>query len=256
MRSMTGATSTGSGTAISSPAQLRLEQSPEVAPVFARELRRLELAGEAVDDLAREVELGLLHVGRLDRFGNLGLRVHVLGEEQCLENQCLVPRSHEAEALTTRTDETPERCGSRLPHRLEQQDIRSALRCGCVRDEEVRPIEIDRVDGVALHEAGDLDRPGVVLSLDRLQIGVLDDQELPFRDLVPADDLLLRHLAVVHRAPPLLLDGSSALSMEESEGHIRLPGSRFRRGREPDGDRYEAEAEGAVPGCAHVQAEL
>ena len=39
-------------------AHLRLEQRTQVAPVLARELRRLELAGEAVDDLAREVELG------------------------------------------------------------------------------------------------------------------------------------------------------------------------------------------------------
>ena len=40
MRSITGATSTGSGATISSPAHLRLEQRAQVAPVLARELRR------------------------------------------------------------------------------------------------------------------------------------------------------------------------------------------------------------------------
>ena len=81
------------------------------------------------------------------------------------------------------------------------------------------------------------------MTLDRLEIGILDDHELALRDLVAADDLVLRHLAVVRRAPALLLDGRRALAVEEPEGDVGLAGGRLRRGGEPHGDGDEAEAE-------------
>ena len=82
MRSMTGASSAGSGTAISSPRSFALEHRLQVAPVPALASARLELPGEAVDHLPRELELRVLDVGLADRLGDLRLGVHVLGEEE------------------------------------------------------------------------------------------------------------------------------------------------------------------------------
>ena len=80
-------------------------------------------------------------------------------------------------------------------------------------------------------------------ALDRLEVGVLDDDELALRDLEPADDLVLRDLAVVGRAPALLLDRRRALAVEEPERDVRLPRGGLRRRGEADGDRDETEAE-------------
>ena len=55
MRSMTGATSTGSGTAISSGLHL----GPSAVAPVACELVRLEVAGEALDHLTGERKLHL-----------------------------------------------------------------------------------------------------------------------------------------------------------------------------------------------------
>jgi hypothetical protein len=79
--------------------------------------------------------------------------------------------------------------------------------------------------------------------LERLEVGILDDEELAFRHLEPAHDLVLRHLAVVRRAPALLLDRRLALAVQQSEGDVGLTCGRLRRGSEPDGNRDEAEAE-------------
>ena len=62
MRSITGASSAGLRDGDLLAAHLRLEQRAQVAPVLAGELRGLEVAGEALDDLPRELELGLLHL--------------------------------------------------------------------------------------------------------------------------------------------------------------------------------------------------
>ena len=66
---------------------LRLEERLQITPVLACKLRRLEVACEAVDDLARQIELGLLHLRLLDRFRDLRRRVDVLGEEERLERE-------------------------------------------------------------------------------------------------------------------------------------------------------------------------
>ena len=81
------------------------------------------------------------------------------------------------------------------------------------------------------------------MALYRFEIGVLDDDELALGDLEAADDLVLRELAVVRRAPALLLDRCQALPVELPERDIRLARGRLRRGCKPDGDRHEAEAE-------------
>ena len=74
---------------------------------------------------------------------------------------------------------------------------------------------------------------------------------LALRDLPALDDLVGGELAVVHRAPALLLDRRQALAVQQPEGDVRLARSRLRRRREPDGDAHETEAQRSVPGDAH-----
>src|SRR5205823_8692910 len=113
--------------------------------------------------------------------------------------------------------------------------------------EEVGAVEVDRVDRIDGHEAGDVDRTRVARALDRLELRVLHDDELALRDLPAAHDLVLRHLAIVEGAPALLLDRRQALVVQHPEGHVRLPRSRLRRRREADGDVDESEADRSVP---------
>ena len=68
--------------------------------------------------------------------------------------------------------------------------------------------------------------------------------------------LVVVDLAVVLRAPALLPDGLQALAVQHPERHVRLPRGRLGRGREPDGDVHQSEAEGAVPGRAHARSSL
>src|SRR5205085_5848404 len=97
-------------------------------------------------------------------------------------------------------------------------------------------------------EARDLDRARGVALLDRLEVGVLDDHELALRDLPALHELVVRHLALVHRAPALLLDRRAALAVQRPEGDVRGTGLRRRRGRKADRDGDEADAESSVPG--------
>ena len=85
MRSTVGAGSaSGSGTTIGSPLS-GLEELAQVAPVAARELGRVEVGLQALDDLAREVELLRLQVVS-SIASSICLRVDVLGEVERLEH--------------------------------------------------------------------------------------------------------------------------------------------------------------------------
>src|SRR5581483_1469851 len=90
------------------PGELRLEHRLQLAPVLVLEVGGVPLADEALDHLAGKLELGLLHVGRLDRLLDLGLRAHVVGEEQGLER----------ERVALRSDETGSTSSSRTKRRI------------------------------------------------------------------------------------------------------------------------------------------
>src|SRR5439155_1277128 len=102
-----------------------------------------------------------------------------------------------------------------------------------------------------LDETRDRDRSRVICGLERLKVGILDEDELPFRHLPALDDLVVRDLTVVLRAPPLVLDRRPALPVEHPERHVRLPGSRLGSQGHPDGDVDQAEADGSVPDRSH-----
>src|SRR5262249_7691951 len=121
------------------------------------------------------------------------------------------------------------------------------------RNEVVGAIEVDRVDLVGPDEAGDLDRAGRVALLERLELLVLDRDELALADLPAAHELVARDLDVVDGAPALLLDRGQTGAVQHPELHVRLPGSGRGGRRQPDGDVDEAEADRSVPGCAHIQ---
>ena len=74
MRSTTGVSSaTGSGFCELHALELGLEHLAQVLAVLARQLRRVELADEAVDHLTRQVELRLLDGALAHRLLDLGL---------------------------------------------------------------------------------------------------------------------------------------------------------------------------------------
>src|SRR4029079_17264386 len=96
------------------------------------------------------------------------------------------------------------------------------------------PVHPHGVDLAERHEALDVDRARVVAALERLELGVLDDDELPLRELPPLDELVCRRLWVVCGAPALSLDRREVLAVQEAERDVRLAGGRLRRRREPD----------------------
>src|SRR5205085_10481379 len=85
------------------------------------------------------------------------------------------------------------------------------------------------------------------LERDRLGVGLLDDHELALRDPPALDERLGLDVALVERAPALVLDRRAALPMEGAEGDVGALG----RDRQPDRDADEAEADGAVPDRSH-----
>ena len=103
----------------------------------------------------------------------------------------------------------------------------------------MRSIQIG-IDVGERDEALDVDRARVVVALERLELGLLDDDELALRDLPALDELVVRDLAVVLGAPALLLDRGQALAVQQPERDVRLPRGRLGRGREPDGDARRA----------------
>ena len=148
-------------------------------------------------------------------------------------------------------------CGlARLLHRSQEQNIRP-LRSGLTgRRQVIGAVEEHGIDFLGVDEPRDLDRFRVVGLLDRLEVGVLDDHELALRDLPALHELVALDLAVVRRAPALLLDRREALTMQGAERHVGLPGGRFRRQGHSDRDVDQAEGDGAVPDGAHGASEL
>src|SRR5581483_10349707 len=114
-----------------------------------------------------------------------------------------------------------------------------------------RPVEVDRIHVAERHETLDLDRARGVVTLDRLQVRVLDDDELTLSDLPPLDDLLGGHLALVHGTPAAVLDRRMTFAVQLPECDVGGTSRRLRRGREADGDRDQAEADRSVPGRTH-----
>src|SRR5262249_37016901 len=111
--------------------------------------------------------------------------------------------------------------------------------------------EVDGVDLVRADEARDLDRARRVALLERLELLVLDRDELALRDLPAAHEVVGGDLDVVDGAPALLLDRRQALAVQHPELDVRLPCRGRGRGSQPDRDADESEADRSVPGCAH-----
>src|SRR5206468_11166949 len=98
--------------------------------------------------------------------------------------------------------------------------------------------------GLAAAEGLDRLRPP---ERERLDLRLLHDHVLALRDLPPLRELVRLDLALVMRAPALLLDRRAALAMERAEGDVVPLG----RQGEPDRDVDEAEADRSVPDGAH-----
>src|SRR6185312_4787726 len=82
--------------------------------------------------------------------------------------------------------------------------------------------------------------------------GLLDKDVLPLRELPALDELVRLDVALVHRAPALLLDRRPAVPVQGAERHV-LP---LGRKRKPDGDVDEAEADRSVPDGPHEKVQF
>src|SRR5256885_127614 len=90
----------------------------EAIPIYQG---RIELADEARDHLAGEVELGFLDLDLLDGVLDLLLRANILGEEERLERERVALRADEAEVLGALANELADRRHPGLLHRIEEQ---------------------------------------------------------------------------------------------------------------------------------------
>ena len=183
---------------------------------------------------------------------DLVLGFDVLGHEERLEREHVALGPDQAELLLAREDERSERRDARLAHRLGEQRIRPPLGLERRGHEVVGAVEVDRIDLLGGDETGDLDRARGLVTLDGLELGVLDGDVLALGDLEAPHDLVGRQLDIVQRAPAFLSDRRETGPMEHLELHVRLARGRRRRRGKPDGDADEPEADGSVPGCAHA----
>ena len=159
-----------------------------------------------------------------------------------IRQRCSVPCAHEA----------AEGGLPRLLHRAQQQHVGPLRSRLARRSEVVRAVEVDRVDLGRVHEARDRRSPSsrrVSMIASRSASSTSD--ELALRDLPALDDLVTLDLALVHRAPALLLDRRHALAVQRAERDVGLARRRLRGQREPDRDVDQAEADGAVPDRPH-----
>ena len=179
------------------------------------------------------------------------LRADVLGEEERLEQERAGPGTDEAEVLLAPEDELADRGHPRLLHRAQQEDVRLSLRVGVGGCEVVGAVEVDGVDVLELDEAQDRDRLRAG-QRDGLEIGLLDEDVLALGELPALDELVGLDVALVHGAPPLLLDRRAALAMERAERDV-LP---LGRQGEPNRDVDEAEADRSVPDGPHEKSQF
>ena len=211
--------------------ELRLEHPREVAAVVVLEVLRRPLSGEARDDLLGELRAPrraprspptASSISSFERTSSAKKSVSSASPPFCGADQ--------AEVLLAPEHELADRGHARLLHRAQQQHVRPALRVGVRGREVVGAVEVDGVDVLEPDEAQDLDRLRA-LERDRLEIGLLDEHVLALRELPALDELVRLDVALVHRAPALLLDRRAALAMERAEGHVAAAGSRGRARR-------------------------
>src|SRR5207244_8396031 len=112
-------------------------------------------------------------------------------------------------------------------------------------------VEEDGIDVLEPDEAEDRDR---LRARQRhgFEVGLLDEDVLTLRELPTLDELVGLDVALVHRAPALLLDRCAAFAMKRAKRDV-LP---LGRESKPDGDVDEAEADRSVPDGPHENPSL
>ena len=167
----------------------------------------------------------------------------VVGEQHRRQRQRSVAVADDREVLLGAHHERAERGPLGLAHDLAEQTVgseRSVVVTG--GDEEVRMIEVHRVDVGEVDELLDVDRSGLA-RLDRLELEIGDDHLIAVVQLVAVGDLLAGDLDLLLRTPALHLDRRAVLLMELAEMEVEIAGGGHHRDRHVD----EAEAERACP---------
>ena len=253
IRSITGVSvSASSGAGKLAALGLRREKLAQLGPVLAAQLGRIELALEPSDQLLCERELLLASPS-----SRRPPRRSPPGSSRPLRCRASRARARRPSTRIRQSFSLPASTNEPMPttpsSRIASSRSAYGRRCASVPDghEVVGAVEVDRIDLVGADEARDLDRARGVALLERLELLVLDRDELALDDLPAADELVRADLDVVDGAPALLLDRRQALTVQHPELHVRLPRRRRGRRREPDRNADEPEADRSVPRCAH-----
>src|SRR4051794_3525430 len=215
-----------------------LEQPLAIAVLV---LLGIPVARERLDQRDRRVELRL---GRLAPAGvDVLRRAHLVVKPHRRERQDAVAHTHEHEVLLRAHHEPPE-CGAvGALHDLHEELVRAevALRLAHGR-EEVRVVEVDRVDLVDVDERLDVDRPRLARRGGG-EVVVGEQHLLAIVELVAMGDRLEGHLLVLLRAEAPGVDRGAVLLVELAEVDVEVAHGAVER----DGHVDQAEADRAGP---------
>src|SRR6185369_11550194 len=180
---------------------------------------RVELVGSLLlDQLLRELELGVLHLGLRDV--DFLDRAHFGGIEELLHHQgggaVLLDRPDHDDVLLAARRPAAERAAAGLAQRAREKRIRlGAALVGC---EVIGLVEVDRIDRLDRHELGDVGRVGPGL-LHRLQLLRREHHVLVLGELVALHHLLARDRDLLLHAEVLLLEPRAAGLVQQVEGN-------------------------------------
>src|SRR5262245_62030828 len=215
---------------------LAVDRLDERAPVLVLVAGRVEgVARELLHELLRKRHLTGLERHVLAEL-DLVEAAHLVGVVEAVEGHPALHRPHEHELEAPPRRVATDRDAAGLRHRLVQQPVR--LVAALVRAEEVRPLEVERVDLRDRHELRDLDRL-VAARFERLELLFGEDHVLPAGVLVAAHDVVPVHRLARGAAHVVLLHARLVTRVEHVEADALRLGGR----EDLDRDRDEAEAD-------------
>ena len=168
---------------------------------------------ELLDQLVRELELD-----RLELEGAAGLdvveRADLVGVVTLVEDQALLVRADDDEVVLAALREATDRESVRLLERLGEEPVGAVA--ALVRTEEVRLLDVEKVDRVGRHELDELEGVGA-RGLHGLELLVGELHVLIARVLEAADRVGALDDDVVDRAEQLLLQPTAARLVQHVE---------------------------------------
>lgn len=222
--------------------ELRVDEDLQLVLVLVRELRRIEVGGEALHQGCRHLQLLRRDAHRLVQRGERGL-ADLVRPEQGLQHEHVVADAQRREPGLLPQREPHDRGAIGLFEGLAQQHV--GLRRRAVRLEVVRPVEGEQIDLLARHEFDDVDL-AALLGWQRIEVLLGEDDSL-LAVVERLVDIGVRHDLAVDLADPLIPDPSAVLVVHLVQRDVVV----FGRGVHLDGDVHESERQRALPDRSH-----